>query len=71
MSISYKTEVAFDGVVVVTDLFGRTMKMTNSEFAKGASALSFDVSDLANGIYLLTIQNNNETVISKKFTVAR
>jgi hypothetical protein len=60
----YNTEVTF----TVTNLLGKTMMVQKFAATRGVNEINYDVSSLANGVYLYTISDGKNTV-SKKLVV--
>jgi len=65
LNIELENGIYENASLSVIDLNGRTFML--DEVANGASFIKMDVSDLANGKYILQILNNNNQIESKSF----
>jgi hypothetical protein len=68
LNISLNSTAAATTELRVLDLMGREIKRSVLPF-DGHSLLSLDVSELAKGVYILSVKNNHVR-LTKKFTVA-
>lgn len=57
VNIDYSSTAKTNVQVVITDLLGRVVKTSDNAVAEGGNIITFDVSDLAPGIYITTVSD--------------
>jgi hypothetical protein len=65
INVNFETVSEDEFTVEVIDAFGKVYQSTNSSDLNGSSNVSFDISQLNNGIYFIRINSNNACEINR------
>jgi hypothetical protein len=70
LNVEFRSEHDSKVVITIYNIIGNKVSFTENSVAEGVNVIDVNTSTLANGIYILEMENNGE-IIRKKFSISK